>query len=206
MAKTIDKLADLEYNELVTLRVIEMDEMSTSILREDLHQPFLLLYKLSKEGLLTAKDQEKIKGIFDYGICTNKLLIDKYLLILNGGDEPVEIAEVKEETPIKIVNSSIYGEIKGEFKTVTDKKKLPRRYGKNKIEEDIKTQGGKATPLQTAMLRVNDLKNIYVNLSARGIKDMKGGTNLLSDVDCREITAAITIIERKLETILKRKK
>ena len=86
------------------------------------------------------------------------------------------------------------------------KRSLPRRYGKEKILKDIKEQGGKATPLQNAMLRTNDLKNIYANLAARGIKDMLGGTNMLSDADCRDITSAITIVERKLEEILKRKK
>jgi hypothetical protein len=35
---------------------------------------------------------------------------------------------------------------------------------------------------------------------------MKGGTSLLSHEDCRTITSTIQILERKLETILKRKK
>ena len=56
------------------------------------------------------------------------------------------------------------------------------------------------------MLKVNDLKNIYVNLSARGIKDMVGGTTLLSDEDCRKIVSVITIAERQLSDILKKKK
>jgi hypothetical protein len=209
MAKTIDKLADLEYNELVTLRVIEMDDMSTSILREDLHQPFLILYKLSKEGILTDKDKEIIKAIFDYGICTNKILIDKYLRILNGGDEsiettvPVEV-KVKDEMAVKIVKNSIYGVFKGEFKT--DKKKLPRRYGRDMVVKDIQAQGGKATNVQLAALATNKLKNIYINLNTRLIKDMLSDTKILSDEDYREIRATITIVERKLESILKRKK
>ena len=94
-------------------------------------------------------------------------------------------------------------------KTIVKKEKtgkeLPRRYGKEKIIEDVKRQGA-ATPVQRAMLKVNDLKNIYVNLSARGIKDMLGDAGLLSDEDCRKIVSVITIAERQLEDILKRKK
>lgn len=85
-------------------------------------------------------------------------------------------------------------------------KKLPRRYGKDKIEADIEKQGGKPTELQLAMLAVNKLKNIYVNLTARGIKDMVGGTKLLSESDCRDIVAVVSTVEKKLKPILKRKK
>ncbi len=209
MSKTIDKLADLEYNELITLRVIEMDEMSTTILRETLHQSFLLLYKLSKEGLLTAKDKEKIKEIFDYGICTNKLLIDKYRRILNGSTEPIIVSApveeviVKEEIPIKIVQNSTYGEFKG-GKTET-KIELPRRYGLAKINKDIEAQDGKPTNVQLAALATNRLKNIYINLSARLINDMLSDKKMLSNEDYREIRAIVTTVERKVETILKKK-
>jgi hypothetical protein len=91
-------------------------------------------------------------------------------------------------------------------KVESDKVELPRRYGKEKIVQDIKDQGGVATSVQRAMLKVNDLKNIYVNLSNRGIKAMIGGDEtILSDTDCRTITSAITILERKLDEILKTK-
>jgi len=163
MAKTIDKLADLEYSELVTLRVIEMDEMSTSILREDLHQPFLLLYKLSKEGLLTEKDQEKIKAIFDYGICTNKLLIDKYQRIIHGVTEPIANEEVVENEgnstdieisvktsvpkvskPVVKKSADIVTDIKTPEKKVANTKKekeLPRRYEQRNDNKRYRSTG-----------------------------------------------------------------
>ena len=233
MAKaTIDKLVDLEYNELFTLGVIERDADLTLVLRgENIRQPFSMLYKLSKDGLLSTEQKDIIRQIFDYVILTKKELIGKYLNVSNSTEEPVieDAVEPVEEIPvdredeaieiaakpIKVQLSSEYGEFgkpidftPTEPKSVKPKEdiELPRRYGKEKILKDIEAQGGKATPLQNAMLRVNDLKNIYVNLSARGIKDMCGGTKLLSDVDCREITSAIKIVERKLEEILKRKK
>ncbi len=91
-------------------------------------------------------------------------------------------------------------------KANTKEKALPRRYGKDKIQADIEKQGGNPTELQRAMLAVNDLKNIYVNLTARGIKDMLGNTKLLSDSDCRDIVAVVSTVEKKLKEILKRKK
>jgi len=49
------------------------------------------------------------------------------------------------------------------------------------------------------------LKNIYVNLSTKGIKDMIGGFESLSDEDCRKIVSAITTFERQMVEIVKTK-
>lgn len=219
MGKTIDKLADLEYNELVTLRVIEMDEESTKMFRDFITVPFSVLYKLSKEGMFSDEQKKIINQMFEFGICTNKLLIDKYRRVANGEtitDEIVvenedkvisptpSLPTVSEVKPEKIANIKKKPEIKVAKPKIDNE--LPRRYGKEKIEKDIEAQGGKATPVQKAMLKVNNLKNIVVNLADRGKKDMLTGSQILSDVDCREIVSVVTIAERKLEEILKRKK
>ena len=39
--------------------------------------------------------------------------------------------------------------------------KLPRRYGKNKLNKDIDKQNGRATNVQLTALSVNKLKNIW---------------------------------------------
>ncbi len=184
MAKTIDKLLELEYNEHTALKVIETDEDLKTILSDELKQPFdkILLGKVDKAG------EEYIENLFNQVILTKKELIDKYVRFSKETSTPKTVSVEKPKQVAK------------------KEKELPRRYGKQNILKDIETQGGKATPLQNAMLKVNDLKNIYVNLSARGIKDMLGGTSLLSDVDCRDIVSVVTIAERKLEEILKRKK
>ncbi len=212
------KLADIEYNETLTIALVEKDEQLRLIFADELRLPFSLLITLSKQGELNNVDTKALlRSIFDDVIVTQSDLIRKYkeLAFTNNitlsevktaeiviPDEPV-IPTVTEEVPQK--TEEIIAE-KPKVSKPKKEKELPRRYGKEKIKADIDKQGGKATPLQSAMLRVNDLKNIYVNLQARGIKDMVGGTNLLSDADCRDISSAITIIERKLETILKRKK
>jgi hypothetical protein len=218
MATEVVKLKDLEYNTTITLGVIEQDADLNSIFTEDIKLPFNILYKLSEEGRLNDRTKELLVNIFEKLILTKKDLIDKYLRYANSegikinysNDLVVEVEDdIKEEEEEE--EEDIFPPIVEEVKKLSVKKEktgkeLPRRYGREKILEDIKKQGGTATPVQRAMLSCNSLKNIYVNLSARGVKDMLGGTELLSDEDCRKIISVITIAERQLEDILKRKK
>ena len=55
------------------------------------------------------------------------------------------------------------------------------------------------------MLKVNDLKNLHANLATRGVKELVGVTNLLTDEDCRKIMSSIVTLERQLGNILKKK-
>ena len=217
MATEVEKIKEITYNSTVTLALIEIDEDLKGIFTDEIKLPFSVLYKLSEEGRLSERTKELLTTIFDRIILTKNDLIDKYLrLAHNRGVSIDNIKELEievEEDPSfdeeegKIVEPTV--DTKPKRKSVKKEKtgkELPRRYGKEKITEDIKRQGGNATPVQRAMLKVNDLKNIYVNLSARGIKDMLAGTNLLSDEDCRKIVSVITIAERQLDDILKKKK
>ena len=215
MATEVAKLQDIEYNTTVTLGVIEQDADLKAIFTDDIKLPFNILYRLSEEDKLNDRTKELLIIIFEKLILTKKDLIDKYLrfadskgVVLNYTRE-LEI-ELEEDEQIDeeegVLEPIIETPKKKAIKKEKTGKELPRRYGKEKITEDIKNQGGNATPVQRAMLKVNDLKNIYVNLSARGIKDMLGDAGLLSDEDCRKIVSVITIAERQLEDILKRKK
>ena len=195
MAISAQKLTDLEYNEILTLRVIEGEEDLKGLLSKRTPLSFSLLYSIAKQNKLNPETKELLEVIFNDIILTKEELISKYKRYASG-----ESIDVTPEVKVEPIAEPVKKEVKRK-----KAKELPRRYGKEAILRDVEAQGGKATPLQNAMLRVNDLKNIYVNLSARGIKDMLGGTNLLSDADCRDITSAITIVERKLEEILKRK-
>jgi glycerophosphoryl diester phosphodiesterase len=169
--ETKNKL-ELDYSEIVTLRVIEKNEDLYNIFTDEVNISFNLLKSLIKEDGLSIETKKTLKDIFEQVILNNKKLIKTYL----------------------------------ELSKPTDPNEIPRRYGKEKILKDINKQGGNPTLVQRAMLRVNDLKNIYAVLSSRGIKDMVTGTNTLSDVDCRDIISAITIIERRLDNLLKKKK
>jgi hypothetical protein len=88
---------------------------------------------------------------------------------------------------------------------VKKEKVLSKWYGKKRIGKEIAEQGGKATPTQRAMLEINDLKNIYSNLLARGIKDLETGSNLLTDADCRKIASVVKLAKQQLAEILKKK-
>jgi hypothetical protein len=217
MATEIQKLKDLKYNTTITLGVIQQDNDLLEIFTEQIKMPFNILFRLSEEGILNEKTKELLTNIFEKLILTKKDLIDKYLRLADTNgvvvstikEIPIEVEEEdfdEEENLIPIIVDTEKVEKKAKEKKEKTGKELPRRYGKEKIAQDIAKQGGNATPVQRAMLKVNDLKNIYVNLSSRGIKDMLGDANLLSDEDCRKIISVITIAERQLEDILKKKK
>lgn len=195
MGVKLVKLKEVEYNETLTIALIEKDSQLNSIFGSELKLSFEMLITLSKEDKLSIETKELIKSIFDDVILTQSDLINRYLFLAKA--DGIELAETPTETTEPIIE-----EVKEKVKK---EKALPRRYGKNEILKDIQEQGTRPTPLQTAMLRVNDLKNYYVTLSNRGISDMLGGTSLLSDEDCRDITSSIAILENKLKTILKRK-
>ena len=215
MEKTIDKIKELEYNEFITISVIESDEDLTSVFKQVTPLSFKLIRSIAKQGKLNAETKDIMVSIFENVICTKKEYIQKYLRFMEGAidnfpsskeiinEESTEntVEEIKMITPIiESIDEPVEVVVKEK-----KEKELPRRFGKEKILLEIEKQGGKATPVQRAMLKVNSLKNLYVNLSARGIKDMVGGNHLLSDEDCRKITSVITIAERQLEEILKKK-
>jgi len=225
MAYKLVKLTELEYHEEIVIALIFKDAQLNSIFAPELKLSQELLITCSKENRLSEGTKTLIRSVFDEVILVKADLISYYKTLAHG--EGITISEVKTaeiETPVTIDEPTVSEPVvektaestaekpKAKEKPkpkakATPTKELPRRYGKEKILADIQAQGGKATPLQNAMLRVNDLKNVWVNLSARGIKDMCGESEekLLSDADCRDITSAIKIVEMKLETILKRK-
>jgi len=207
----IKKLKDLEYNELLTLGVIESDEDLRDIFTEDVKIPFNILFRLSKDNELNDSIKDLLITIFDKIIVTKKEFIDKYLRLANTDGTSISVSEPT-EVPIKHVEEVIPPKI--EEPVVKEipispkpkkEKALPRRFGKNAIVKEIEKQDGKTTPAQLAALSTNKLKNVYVNLNARLIKDMLLETKLLSDEDYRDIVATVTIVERKLEKILKKK-
>jgi hypothetical protein len=84
---------------------------------------------------------------------------------------------------------------------IKKEKKLPKHYGKKRILEDIKNSNSKSE-LDRAMLALNDMRNIYAKLKARGIKDKMNGTHNLTKNDCRDIIATVRIMKNKVAHIL----
>lgn len=205
MITKVEKILELEYDESVALAVIESNQDLKEIFQDDVKISFNMLYTLSKEDKLNPETKEFIRKIFDKIILTSKPLINKYLLL---GEKENKIFG-KIETPVEEAKEEPKNEEpKEEPKKSTAKPKkekaLPRRYGKASIVKDIEKQGGKATNAQLTALAVNDLKNIYVNLSNRLINDMLTDNPKLTDEDYRDIRSAINIVKTKLKDVLKK--
>jgi len=200
----IDKLKDLDYNEVIALAVIDKDSDLKEIFTDEVKTSFNLVISLSKEDKLNEDTKSFIRKLFDKVILSKPILIDWYLRLMNEStqtDETPEVVEsvsVVEPEPSKIPSPSPVAKPKKE-------KALPRRYGKDSILKDIEKQGGKATNAQLTALAVNDLKNMYVNLNSRLVNDMLTENKKLTDEECREIRATIKILENKLRPILKKK-
>ena len=216
MGIVLAKIEEVEYNELVTLNVIEKDADLCSMFKEDINLPFSILYRLSREEELKQDIKELVFNIFENVISTKKSYLDKYKKTLSEGVEtqerPVVVDQVTEKILVlpKIDRNSIeftkkvpLNKIK--IEKVADEKKLPKWYGKEKILQDIEAQGGKATLKQSAALALNDYKNIYLALNTRLISDILLDTEKLTEDECRIIKSTIKIVENKLNPILKKR-
>lgn len=84
--------------------------------------------------------------------------------------------------------------------------KAPRRYGKQQILADIKTQNGLVLPLQRTMLNLAELKALQGNLASKGVTDMFKGSKKLSKQDLKDINAAIRDFKKKVKHITNPKK
>lgn len=224
MATVVDKIQDLEYNELLTLGVIEQNDDLLEIFKSEVKMPINLLYKLQKEGTLNNETKKVLNEFFEKLILTKQSFINQYLKL--AGLEPSDVKQaVAEEiklredvlpiadpfepakgVPTKIVEKMVETAKEQGYKVkVVKEKDLPRRYGKQQIEKDIVAQGHKANPKQRAGLKLNNLKNLNVVLINKFIKDYHNEAQVLTDEDYLKIEASITMFERSLDVILKKK-
>lgn len=231
MATVVDKIQELEYNELVTLGVIEQNEDLFEIFKSEVKMPINLLYNLQKNGSLNDETKTVLRDFFDKLILTKQAFINQYLKL--AGLEPTDVKPVVEKelklrpdvlpvaepepigldpimsakgVPTKIVEKTIAKakEQGYEVKEVKEKE-IPRRYGKEKIDADIKAQGHNATQIQRAGLKLNKLKNLNQVIVNKFIKDYHSETRVLTDDDYAKIEASVTMFERSLDAILKKK-
>lgn len=211
MNKVLEKIVELPYDELLTLGVIEKNSDLTEVFRTEINMPFKILYKLQKEGKLNNVTKELLQVIFEKLILTKKSFIEQYVKLGNLEISQDKVTHVEPEVKIEEkflepieLDIKTSGNASSKSKNV-DEKKIPRRYGKQQIEKDIIRQGFKATPLQRAGLRLNDLKNINVSLMNKFIKETHLGTETLSERDCLAIISSINTLEQKLSNILRKK-
>ena len=198
--KTIEKIADVDYNEYLTLLVIEKDQDLLEIFTDDISMSFTLVKTLSKEDKLGEETKIFIKEIFDKIILTKTSLVNKYLnqATVNGLDiKAVQIDQPQVSIPEP--------EPEAKKKRTKTQPELPRRYGKDKIEQDIILNGGKPTSAQLTALMINDLKNIYSRLNSRIVNDLLTDDPIYTDEDYRDIRSTIQIVKNKLRNLLKKK-
>ena len=173
---------------------------------EDVRLPFNMLYRMSKDGVLTEEIKEVIFDFFDKVISTKKMYVEKYLRVLNSDFENLVPAKVEtQEIPTVAEIAPVEKVVTKAKKTTSTTNKLPKWYGKEKIVEDIKNQGGVATNPQLAALANNDLKNIYLTMNNKCINDMLTDTRKLTDEEYRTFKSAVRTIQNVLNPILKKK-
>jgi hypothetical protein len=205
MESFFTKIADLKFDRLTTLRIIEKVEDLNAIFTDEVKLPFSVLYRLANDGKLPDSIDEMITSIFEELISTKEEYAVRYNQLLNsGGDfvpEPVVEAVVEPVVePVVDVKRKVV-----KVARVVKENSTPRRYGKEKIDRDITIQGGVATPIQRAMLSTNNLKNLFVNISNKLIKDYFTDEPSLTDEDYRKIQAVVTTVERQFKEIIKKK-
>lgn len=215
MATIVEKIQDLAYDELLTLGVIEQNADLTEVFKTEVNTPFSMLYKLQKEDKLTPDMKSWLNIMFEKLILTKQSFINQYIR-LGGLDEPTVESVVPQELimlnndVLPIIEESNVA-IKG-VKTPKEKpqsvvkkdREIPRRYGKTEILKSVEKQGFKATPIQRAGLKLNDLKNLNVSLMNKFIKDTFLADQILTEEQYVQIGSAITMFERKIVTILKK--
>jgi hypothetical protein len=236
MSKTLTKIKDVEYNEMVVLLLLYNNKQFWEIFKDSFKLSINTLITIAKNNGLSYETKETLETFFNDIVLTHSSVLEdyeKYLAVYQKkGLEKFISSEVKTEesvnavTPSEPVVKEVETEksadiIEGNKESVnlavsTPKKvdkaknkpnrKLPRRIGKEAIEKMIAENGGKTSQLHRVMLRINDLKNMYVKLQARGIKEMHlEDGSVLSDDECRAISSGITILEQKVASILKKK-
>jgi hypothetical protein len=202
----IDKLKDLEYNELVALAVIEKDTDLKEIFSEEFNMTYPTILYMANEGELTSNMKVYVKSLFEKIIVSKPNLIEWYLRLSEPSpatNEEVKVAVIEEE---EVKEEEVKIPIKEKVKKLKKEKTLPRRYGKANILVDIEKQGGKATTAQLTALAINKLKNIYVNLNARLVSDMLSDKRCFTDEEYRDIRSTIQILEYKMKPLLAKKK
>jgi hypothetical protein len=205
MSTEIKKLAELEYDEMITLAVIESDDILTDIFKEEIKISFNMIRTIAKDNELNKETKELLFEIFEGIILPTKRYINKYIGFGGIATSNGFINEEVVEEIIEIENPIIEDKV-DKPTSVKKEKAFSKWYGKKRLVKEITEQGGIATPTQRAMLELNELKNIYSKLLAKGIKDLETGSNILSEEDCRTIESIVVLAKRRLNKVLTKKK
>jgi len=182
----------IEYDIFKTLYLIKMDEDLYSVYSTFTSKDINEIISDIKNNILDDKLNNIIYDIFE----TIILIEDKYVEIYKNitHDFGVVVNKPKETTNVSV-----------------SKFKLPRRYGKYKVLDDIKKDNRKATQAEKTMISLNNIKNLYCILERKLINDIFvernefDGSKILEDEEYRDIIALQELMTNKLKNIIKKK-
>lgn len=193
-------LENLEYNNVIVLKVISGSDILKEVLLLEVKTPIPDLYELALNKTIDENTSDYLNRIFNTLILTDNKEIQNYKKIADELQIPIETL-TKNESVI----------VQNEVEEVTTEKnskkppKYPRRFGIEKVKEQIKAQGGEATIPQTSMIYSNHLKNMHVRVNNLIIKDIHGEERLLTDAEHLAFIAAVRIFDNKVKNIFKKK-
>ncbi len=192
----IEVLEELDYNNLIILKIIERNPELTLIFLKNINVPFDELYEMVENNTLTEDIIEVFNGILDSIIVTSEKYISHYKEFYAQTNQ----YKVTAPTPTSTVTET----------PVKDKPiivKKPRRFGLEKVKEEIRANGGKATLRQTVQMELNDVKNLNVRLNNKVIRDMFNLTDeeIDNDPDYLAIISLARIFKNKTRKILDKK-
>lgn len=207
----------LDYNEFVTLKVIENDAFSVTLVDESIGIPLKELFKLNKKNSIDENAKEVLFDIFNKIILPEPRLIDSYKRFADESGINIkttaEVTPIAESVPAVIVKPVAKPVVKKTTEAkdtkVVKPTKFPRRVGVQEVKEAIEKQNGVATLSQEAMIHSNILKNLHVRINNLLIKNMeleKLGTGEelpLTDPQILAFMSAIKIFNNKTRLIFK---
>lgn len=194
----IEKLAELDYNELIAFKVISKNDYLRDTFFDEVEIPLSDVEKQIIDNSLSDELKSLIFDVFDTIILSSNEYISSYRKI---SSTIVTTIEVKKETiediveTVTVVTEDIIPEVSN---------KIPRRYGKSRIIEDIEKQGGKINNSQLTALDLNKHKNLFVRLEKRVNKNLLSDDKEISDEDLRSIRSAIRMFDNIINKIIKK--
>ena len=151
--------------------------------------------------LVMINSEDDIKSVFD----NQDFGVDMNILISNAKKGILEYQDVNNF--IKYIFDNIITRRKeyiNQYLEILEKleksNKLPRRYGKVAILEDVKKQGGNITEVQQMLIEANDIKNLLVKIQRKGIS-AHFGEEEMDDKECREIKGALMVLKTRLSNL-----
>lgn len=201
-------LENLEYNSVIILKVIESSEILKEVFYEEIKTPIHTLYESALNDKLDEKINDYLIRFFNSLILTDIREIQKYKKVSDELQIPINILTDEQNVITDKIESEDNSDENIEEEVTVKKSgkplKYPRRYGLEKVKEEIKKQGGEATLAQTAMIYSNSHKNEHVRVNNILIKDLHSEEEFISDADKLILISAFKIFTNKTRPILKK--